>query len=230
MKLAWRRAGGSVSSGRGGWRSGLSEPEYRSQAGWPRESNTRRRTDYPARVIGIHPESDLALLKIDAQGLPALTLRGTAGVTQGELVFAIGAPQGLASSMTMGIVSSATRQVDLDAPMLFIQTDAPINPGNSGGPLVNAEGEVVGINTFILSGSGGSDGLGFAVPANVARFVYDGLRKRGYVRRAELGIAAQGITPELAAGLGLPRDSGVLVADVDPDGPAHEAEIGRAHV
>src|SRR6267142_673207 len=197
MKLAWRRAGGSVSSGRGGWRSGLSEPEYRSQAGWPRESNTRRRTDYPARVIGIHPESDLALLKIDAQGLPALTLRGTTGVTQGELVFAIG---------------------------------APINPGNSGGPLVNAEGEVVGINTFILSGSGGSEGLGFAVPANVARFVYEGLRKRGYVRRFELGISAQGITPELASGLGLPRDSGVLVADVDPDGPAHEAEIGRAHV
>ena len=201
-----------------------------SRPGWPRDSNTHRRADYPARLVGIHPESDLAVLKIDAQGLPALTLRGTAGVTQGELVFAIGAPQGLASSMTMGIVSSATRQVDLDAPMLFIQTDAPINPGNSGGPLVNAAGEVVGINTFILSGSGGSEGLGFAVPANVARFVYDGLRKRGYVRRAELGIGAQGITPELAAGLGLPRDSGVIVSDVDPDGPAHEAGLHEGDV
>jgi len=196
-----------------------------SRAGWPRDQNVQRRADYPARLVGIHPESDLAVLKIDAQGLPALTLRGTAGVTQGELVFAIGAPQGLASSMTMGVVSSARRQIDLDAPMLFIQTDAPINPGNSGGPLVNAEGEVVGINTFILSGSGGSEGLGFAVPASVVRFVYEGLRKRGYVRRVELGISAQGITPELAAGLGLPRDSGVVVANVNPDGPAHDAGL-----
>src|SRR5438132_6561063 len=201
-----------------------------SRAGWPRDQNVQRRADYPARLVGIHPESDLAVLKIDAQGLPALTLRGTAGVTQGELVFAIGAPQGLASSMTMGVVSSARRQIDLDAPMLFIQTDAPINPGNSGGPLVNAEGEVVGINTFILSGSGGSEGLGFAVPASVVRFVYEGLRKRGYVRRVELGISAQGITPELAAGLGLPRDSGVVGADVDPAGPAHDAGLREGDV
>ena len=97
-----------------------------------------------------------------------------------------------------------------------MQTDAPINPGNSGGPLVNVEGEVVGINTFILSGSGGSDGLGFAIPARVASFVYDGLRKRGYVNRVEIGISAQGISPELAAGLGLVRDWGVVdcLADI----------------
>jgi serine protease Do len=123
----------------------------------------------------------------------------------------------------MGVVSSAARQLDLDAPMLFIQTDAPINPGNSGGPLVNAEGEVVGVNTFILTGSGGSEGLGFAIPAPVARFVYDGLRKRGYVRRVEIGISAQGITPELVSGLGLTRDWGVVVSDVVPDGPADKA-------
>jgi serine protease Do len=130
----------------------------------------------------------------------------------------------------MGVVSSAARQVDLDAPALFIQTDAPINPGNSGGPLVNADGEVVGINTFILSGSGGSEGLGFAVPTPVARFVYDGLRKRGYVHRVEIGISAQGITPELAAGLGLARDWGVVVSDVAPGGPADKAGLREGDV
>jgi serine protease Do len=176
-------------------------------------------------VVGTHPDSDLAVLKIEAAGLPALPLRYTARVKQGELVFAVGSPQGLASTITMGIVSSAGRQVDLDAPMSFIQTDTPINPGNSGGPLVNVDGEVVGINTFILSGSGGSEGLGFAVPAPLASFVYEGLRTRGYVRRLEMGISAQGITPELAAGLGLPRHSGVVVSDVAPGGPADEAGV-----
>jgi len=194
-----------------------------------RQDSTRKRV-YSAYLLGTHPESDIAVLKIDAAGLPALPLRATAMVKQGELVFAVGSPQGLASTVTMGVVSSAARQVDLDAPTLFIQTDAPINPGNSGGPLVNAEGEVVGINTFILSGSGGNEGLGFAVPAPVARFVYDGLRKRGYVHRVEIGIAAQGITPELASGLGLARDWGVLVSDVAPGGPAEKAGIREGDV
>jgi serine protease Do len=200
------------------------------RAGWPGDQNLYKRPNYRAHLIGMHAESDLAVLKIDAVGLPALTLRGAPSVMQGEVVFAIGAPQGLASTMTMGIVSSARRQLDRDSPFLFIQTDAPINPGNSGGPLVNADGEVVGINTFILSGSGGSEGLGFAVPGHVARFVYDGLRKRGYVRRLEVGISAQGITPELASGLGLPRDSGVIVSDVDPRGPAGQAGLRRGDV
>src|SRR6266849_3578750 len=159
-----------------------------------------------------------------------VVLPAAAWVKQGELVFAVGSPQGLASTVTMGVVSSAARQVDLDAPLLFIQTDAPINPGNSGGPLVNAEGEVVGINTFILTGSGGSQGLGFAVPAPVARFVYDGLRKRGYVHRVEIGISAQGITPELASALGLARDWGVVVSDVAPGGPAEKAGMRRGDV
>jgi serine protease Do len=192
---------------------------------WPREPAGRRRRDYTARLVGIHPESDIAVLKIEAKGLPSLPLRSAQTVRQGELVFAVGTPQGLASTVTMGIVSSASRQLDVDAPMLFIQTDAPINPGNSGGPLVNAEGEVVGINTFIFSGSGGSEGLGFAIPARVVRFVYEALRKRGYVQRIEIGITAQGITPQLAAGLGLSRDSGVVVSDVVPGGPAERAGL-----
>jgi serine protease Do len=195
------------------------------RAGLPREQNPYKRTTYQARLVGMHAESDLALLKIDAAGLPALPLRAGADVTQGELVFAVGAPQGLASTITMGIVSSAARQINVDSPILFVQSDAPINPGNSGGPLVNADGEVVGINSFIMTESGGSDGLGFAVPAPVVGFVYDGLRRRGYVRRLEMGISAQGITPELAAGLSLPRDSGVIVSDVDPAGPAARAGL-----
>jgi serine protease Do len=195
-----------------------------SRSGWPRERSAPSRPSYRARLVGIHPETDLAVLKIEAEGLPSLPLR-TSGVAQGELVFAVGAPQGLASTMTMGVVGSASRQIDLDSPFLFIQTDAPINPGNSGGPLVNAQGEVVGINTFIISGSGGSDGLGFAIPAHLVRFVYDSLRKRGYVQRVEIGIGAQGITRELAAGLGLQREGGVIVSDVEPGSAADRAGL-----
>jgi serine protease Do len=194
-----------------------------SRAGWSKEKAADK-PSYRARVVGIHAEADLAVLKIDAEGLPFLPLRA-AGVVQGEMVFAVGAPQGLASSLTVGVVSSASRQIDLDSPFLFIQTDAPINPGNSGGPLVNVDGEVVGINTFIFSGSGGSDGLGFAIPAQLARFVYESLRKRGYVRRVELGIGAQGITPEMAVALGLSRERGVLVSDIEPGSPAEKAGL-----
>jgi len=189
-------------------------------AGQGLRQESPRRHLYPARLVGVHRDSDLAVLKIDASGLPFLPLRSGTVVRQGELVVAVGSPVGLASTVTMGVVSSAARQLDPDDPMVFIQTDAPVNPGNSGGPLVNTDGEVVGINTFILSGSGGSEGLGFAIPAPVARFVYQGLRKRGFVSRVEVGISAQGINPELVAGLGLPRDWGVIVSDVAPAGPA----------
>jgi len=184
---------------------------------------------FKARLVGIHQESDLAVLKIDAQGLPALALRD-APVQQGELVFAVGSPQGLASSMTMGIVSAPAREPEPDVPLLYIQTDAPINPGNSGGPLVNADGEVVGINTFILSKSGGSDGLGFAIPARVVSFVYQGLRKNGGLQRIELGITGQGISPDLADGLGLERDWGVVISDVVPRGPGDVAGLQRRDI
>jgi serine protease Do len=175
---------------------------------------------FEARVVGVHAETDLALLKIDAKGLPALPLGSNRPLRPGQLVWAVGSPQGLASTVTMGVISSVARQTPVSGPLLFVQTDAPINPGNSGGPLVDSEGAVVGVNTFILSQSGGSQGLGFAIPAGVVRFVVDSLRRHGQVRRVEMGIGAQEVTPTMAAGLGLARDYGVIVADATPGGPA----------
>jgi serine protease Do len=173
-----------------------------------------------ARLVGFHSESDLALLKIEAHGLATLPFADSSKVRPGQLVFAIGSPEGLTSTVTMGVVSATARQPDPDNPMIYLQTDAPINPGNSGGPLVNLDGEVVGINTFIISESGGSQGLGFAIPAQITKFVYASLRKYGHVHRGEMGTVAQTITPHLAGGLGLPHDFGVIIADVVPGGPA----------
>jgi serine protease Do len=178
-----------------------------------------------AKIIGVHKETDLALLKIDQKDLPTLELGATRRVHQGELVVAMGSPEGLESSVTMGIVSSVGRQPDPDRPMVYIQTDAPINPGNSGGPLVDMDGYVVGINTLILSQGGGSEGLGFAIPARVVHFVYQSLRKYGHVHRVEIGAAAQNITPSLAEGLGLPQSFGVIISDVTPGGSADSAGL-----
>jgi serine protease Do len=175
---------------------------------------------FDADVVGLDRETDIAVLKITASELPSLKLGTSETLHQGELVFAAGSPFGLQNSMTMGIVSSVARQVRQDDPMIYIQTDAAINPGNSGGPLINTEGEVVGISTFILSESGGNMGLGFAVPADIVRTVYDQIRKQGYVRRGQVGLVVQTITPPLAAALGLPNEIGAIVADVVPNGPA----------
>jgi serine protease Do len=178
-----------------------------------------------AKVIGTHQESDLALLKVDAQNLPSLSLANPRMLRQGQLVFAVGSPIGLQNSITMGVISSVARQPDPNNAMVYIQTDAAINPGNSGGPLVDVEGNVVGINTFILSGSGGNEGIGFAVPARVVRFVYENLRKYGHVHRSEIELSAQTVTPSLAAGLGLKRSWGVVISDVKPGGPAEAAGL-----
>lgn len=178
-----------------------------------------------ARVIGVSPELDLALLKAEVTGLAALPISKYSNLRQGELVFAFGSPEGLRNSVTMGVVSSIARQPDPDSPQIYIQTDAPINPGNSGGPLVNADGELVGVNTFIVSQSGGNEGLGFAIPSGVVRFAYPQLKKYGHVHRGEIGLQVQTVTPVLAAGLGLARDAGVIVSDVIPGGPAAAAGI-----
>jgi serine protease Do len=178
-----------------------------------------------ARLIGVHKDTDLALLKIDQTGLPTLSLGSRRPVHQGQLVFAMGSPEGLENSVTMGVVSSVARQADPARPMVYIQTDAPINPGNSGGPLVDSEGYVVGINTFILTQAGGSEGLGFAIPARIVGFVYESLRKYGHVHRIEVKAGAQTITESLAKGLGLAQSWGVVIDDVTPGGPAETAGL-----
>jgi serine protease Do len=178
-----------------------------------------------AKLVGVHEESDLALLKIDQTGLPALSLRPSGRVHQGELVLAVGSPEGLENTVTLGVVSSVARQPDPEKPMVYIQTDAPINPGNSGGPLIDTDGYVLGLNTMIFSQSGGSEGLGFAIPSRIVEFVYQSLRKNGHVHRVEIEAAAQSITPTLAEGLGLPQTYGVIISDITPGGPADTAGL-----
>jgi serine protease Do len=178
-----------------------------------------------AKLIGTQKDCDLALLKVEAANLPALHFNLEHSPQLGELVFAVGSPEGLQSSVTMGVVSSALRQPDPDNPMVYVQTDAPINPGNSGGPLVDVTGAIIGLNTFILSSSGGSQGLGFAIPAPIVNFVYQSLRKYGHVRHIEIGAFAQTITPAMADGLGLAQNWGVVLADVEPDGAAYAAGL-----
>jgi len=179
----------------------------------------------PARIIGVTSEIDLALLKVDVAGLRALKLASYRNLHQGESVFAFGSPEGLRNTVTHGIISAIARQTDPDSTMVYIQTDAPINPGNSGGPLVNVDGEVVGVDTFILSQSGGNEGLGFAIPCSVVNIAYQQLRKFGHLHRPEIGISVQTITQPLADGLKLPRNFGVVISDVLPGGPSEAAGV-----
>jgi serine protease Do len=179
-----------------------------------------------ARVVGVARDIDLALLKIDdTVKLPALPIAAYRNLRQGEIVFAFGSPEGLRNTVTMGVISAVARQTDLDSPKVYVQTDAPINPGNSGGPLVNVNGEVVGVNTFILSQSGGNEGLGFAIPSSVVNVAYRQLRQFGHLHKTEIGIGIQTITPSLAAALKLPRAYGVIISDVKPGSTAIAAGV-----
>ena len=179
-----------------------------------------------AQVVGVDRETDLAVFKLQVdRELTALELGDSEGLTPGELVMAFGSPLGLANSVSLGVVSATARQIRPDDPVIYIQTDASINPGNSGGPLVDVDGRVVGVNTFILSQSGGSEGIGFAVPSNIVRTVYEQIRRFGRVRRGEIGVRAQTITQQLARGLGLSQPWGVVLADVFPSGPAADAGL-----
>ncbi|MFV1987481.1 MAG: S1C family serine protease, partial [Gemmatimonadota bacterium] len=178
-----------------------------------------------ADVIGVDTESDLAVLKIDGPEVPYLPFGDSDQLEQGELVFAFGSPLGLQNSVSMGVVSSVARQLEPEGSMVYVQTDAAVNPGNSGGPLVNTDGELVGINTLIFSRSGGSDGLSFAAPSNIVESVFVQIRDEGRVRRGAIGVRAQTITPRLAGGLGLPRPWGVIISDVTPGAPGAAAGL-----
>jgi len=182
--------------------------------------------NFQARIVGVSRELDLAVIKVEAHSLPALSIHSSMRpARQGEMVFAFGSPEGLRNTVTMGVVSAVARQPDPDSPLVYVQTDTPINPGNSGGPLVDANGELVGINTFILSSSGGNQGLGFAIPVSVVSSAYPQLVKFGHIHQPAIGALVQTITPELAAALHLQRDFGVIISDISPGGPADEAGL-----
>ena len=178
-----------------------------------------------AQLVGLDLETDLAVIKVDLTNLPALPFGDSDELRAGQLVLAFGSPLGLQNSVTLGVVSAVARQLTPESPMIYVQTDASINPGSSGGPLVDLAGRLVGINTLIVSQAGGNEGLGFAAPSNIVRTVYDQIRKTGRVRRGEIGVRPQTVTPVLAAGLKLPRDHGVVLGDVVPDSPAARAGL-----
>jgi serine protease Do len=189
------------------------------------------KTVYDAKVIGTDPQTDIAVIKVDAKKLPAIAITDSDLLEVGDTVLAIGNPFGVGQTVTTGIVSAKGRGgmgiVDYED---FIQTDASINPGNSGGALVDIEGRLVGINQSIISRSGGNQGIGFAVPINLARYVMERLITDGRVTRGYLGVMIQPVTPELAQEFKLPENTGALVGDVTKDSPAAEAGLKEGDV
>jgi serine protease Do len=190
------------------------------------------RREFKAKVIGTDPKTDIAVLKIEATNLPVITVGNSAKMQIGDAVLAIGNPYGVGQTVTMGIVSATGRTgLGIEDYEDFIQTDASINPGNSGGALVNDRGELIGINTAILApGSGGNQGIGFAVPVNLARNVMDQIVTHGQVERAYLGVTIQEVTPALAKAIGLSGPEGALVGDVSPNSPAQRAGLQSGDV
>ena len=190
------------------------------------------RREFSAKVVGTDPKTDLAVVKIDVKNLPALKWAEYEKLEVGDLVLAVGSPFGLSSTVTLGIISALGRgNVGIADYEDFIQTDAAINPGNSGGALVNLTGELIGINTAIFSRTGGSEGIGFAIPSSIALDIVESLQKTGKVVRGWMGVAIQEITPSLAKSFKLPEQrKGVLISDVNENGPSHAAGIKRGDV
>jgi len=184
------------------------------------------KTRLKARVIGSDPETDLAVLKVDREDLPAITFGNADSVRTGDVVLAIGNPFGVGQTVTMGIVSAVGRRgLNLNTYENFIQTDASINPGNSGGALVDVAGNLIGINTAIFSRTGGSLGIGFATPVSTARMVMEQIVAQGSVTRGYIGVHAQEVTAELAESFKLTKATGVLITGVERNGPAEKAGV-----
>lgn len=179
-----------------------------------------------AEIIGTDPETDLAILKTSMEDLPSITLSPSDTLSVGDVVLAIGNPFGVGQTVTMGIVSATGRNsLGLNTYEDFLQTDAAINPGNSGGALVDAHGNLIGINSAIFSKSGGSQGIGFAIPSNLAKKVMTDLITQGRVVRGWMGIEIQELTPNLAESFGLTEMNGLIIAGIYRDGPAHKAGL-----
>lgn len=188
---------------------------------------------YPAKLIGTDPKTDLAVIKISTkETLPHVTFGDSDKMKVGDWVVAIGHPRGLDQTVTQGIISAKHRQgiTDPSSYQDFLQTDAAINPGNSGGPLLNLQGKVIGVNAAIVSQSGGFEGIGFAIPSNMALHVANQLMARGKVQRGWLGISIQDVTPDLAKSFGLDAPKGALIADVVKEGPANKAGLKRGDI
>ena len=187
-------------------------------------------TAYEGKVVGRDPKTDLALIKINAADLTPVVVGASDAAKIGDPVLAVGNPFGLGNTVTSGIVSARSRDIQVGPYDDFIQTDAAINRGNSGGPLFNADGEMIGVNTAIFSPSGGSVGIAFAVPSKMVKTVADALIKDGVVKRGRLGVKVQTVTPEIAASLGLSKAKGALVAGVEKGSPAVKADIHSGDV
>jgi serine protease Do len=186
---------------------------------------------HKARLVGVDRRTDLAVLRLQGSGpYPAARLGDSDRIKVGDWVLAIGSPFGLQHTVTAGIISAKGRSINQGAFDDFLQTDAAINPGNSGGPLVNMNGEVIGINTAILSRSGGNVGIGFSIPVNMAKRIYTELAAKGKVTRGWLGVSIQPLTPELAQSFGLKEPAGVLIADIVQDSPAAKAGIAAGDI
>ncbi len=193
---------------------------------------TQGRKKYKARVVGTDPRTDIAVVKVDAAGLSTVAFGDSSNLKVGDLVFAIGDPFGIGETATMGIVSATGRALggSIEHYENFIQTDAAINPGNSGGALIDARGNLIGINTAIISGGGGNEGVGFAIPASMAREVIEQIVDHGKVIRGYIGVRIQGVDPDMAKAFGLSQGGGALIGDVTPGGPAAKAGLERGDI